>query len=73
MVGGGEFNMNPKSLREMRKLGMRPDGQYQFSLCADMKYQRHGHSACAVSDKYVLVSGSRLEKAGGTCELYSVK
>lgn len=72
MVGGGEFNMNPKSLKEMRKLIQR-DGQYAFSLCADMKYQRHGHSACAVSDQYILVSGSRLEKAGAACELYNVK
>jgi hypothetical protein len=26
-----------------------------------MKYARHGHSLCAIADRYIMVSGSRKE------------
>lgn len=35
-----------------------------------MKFPRHGHSACAVGDKYIAVSGGRYE--GTKCEMYSI-
>ena len=40
-----------------------------------MKYARHGHSCCAVSDRYVLVSGSRKEvnSAAQKVELYDTQ
>lgn len=72
MVGGGEFNMNAKSLREIRKLNKSGD-VYTFSALASMKHPRHGHSACAVSDKHIVVTGSRIDKAGPMCEIFDVK
>jgi hypothetical protein len=70
MIGGGEFNMNARSLRECRKL-VKKDDKFAFAPCADMRYPRHGHSACSVGDKYIVVTGSRVDKAGNTCELYN--
>lgn len=73
MIGGGEFNMNARSLKEIRKLKRKGNNQFEFEECADMIYQRHGHSACAASDKYIVVTGSRLDRAGDKTELYSVE
>lgn len=38
MIGGGEFNMNARSLKEIRKLKKRNPGQFEFEECADMIY-----------------------------------
>jgi hypothetical protein len=36
-----------------------------------MKYARHGHSACGVGEKYIVVTGGRIGD-GNTCEIYDV-
>ena len=70
MIGGGEFNMNARSLRETRKL-VKKDDKFGFGACADMRHPRHGHSACSVNDKFIVVTGSRVDKAGDMCEIYN--
>jgi hypothetical protein len=37
-----------------------------------MRHPRHGHSACSVNDKYIVVTGSRMDKAGNTAEIYNL-
>lgn len=39
-----------------------------------MKYPRHGHSACALNEKFLMVTGSRKENEGAhqKCEQYNV-
>ena len=40
----------------------------------EMKYRRHGHSVAAVNNKFLIVTGSRLEddKAYMRCEQYNI-
>ena len=64
--------MNARSLKEIRKLRQRSENEYDFEECADMIYQRHGHSACASGDKYIVVTGSRLDRSGDKSEIYDV-
>ena len=35
-----------------------------YKLCVrdKMKYARHGHSACSLGDKFIVVTGSRKEE-----------
>ncbi len=72
MIGGGEFNMNARSLREIRQLEIK-QSLATFKPLADMRHQRHGHSACAAGDKFIVVTGSRNDKVGSTCEIYDVE
>ena len=39
-----------------------------------MKYARHGHSACSLSDKFIVVTGSRKENDGAhlIAECYNI-
>jgi hypothetical protein len=37
-----------------------------------MRDPRHGHSACAVGDKYICVTGGRIG-TGTTCEMFDIK
>jgi hypothetical protein len=36
-----------------------------------MKYPRHGHSACAVGNRFIAVTGGRIG-SGTTCEMYNI-
>lgn len=71
MIGGGDFN-NPKAKShvECRKLLKQAD-KYVFQPRANMKHPRHGHSACAVGDRYIAVSGGRIG-SGTTCEMFCI-
>lgn len=72
MIGGGEFgNPSMKSHRECRKLLKADSKSYVFQLRADMKYARHGHSACGVGEKFLVVTAGRIGD-GNTCEIYDV-
>jgi hypothetical protein len=71
MIGGGEFaNVLMKSHKECRKL-LKQGNLYTFQTRADLKYARHGHSACSIADKYIAVTAGRIGD-GNTCEIYDV-
>lgn len=50
---------------------MKQGDKYVFQGRANMKYARHGHSACAVGDRYIVVTGGRIG-SGTTCEIYDI-
>jgi hypothetical protein len=75
MIGGGDFNLTPASMYECYELLFKPGtSSYDCLPKARMAYPRHGHSACAVSDTHILVTGSRkdVQKAAQKCELYNI-
>ena len=75
MIGGGDFNLTPASMYEAYELMFKPGtSSYDCLLKARMSYPRHGHSACAVSDTHILVTGSRkdIHRSSQKCELYSI-
>ena len=47
-----------------------------YKLCVrdKMKYARHGHSACSLGEKFIVVTGSRKEEENAhmKCEQYNV-
>lgn len=75
MIGGGDFNLTPASMYEAYELVFNR-GQSQFDCIkkARMSFPRHGHSACAIGDHSIFVTGSRkdLNKASQKCELYNI-
>ena len=71
MIGGGDFNnLRAKSHIECRKLQKQGDG-FVFQNRANMNDPRHGHSACAVGSKYIVVTGGRIG-TGTTAEIFDV-
>lgn len=71
MIGGGDFqNPAAKSHIECRKLLKQAD-KFVFQKMSDMRNPRHGHSACAVGDRLIAVSGGRIG-SGTTCEMYNI-
>jgi hypothetical protein len=73
LVGGGDFMKNPESLYECYELAQ-IDGTYSVLAKDKMKYPRHGHSACSLSDKFIVVTGSRKEndQAHVKAECYNI-
>lgn len=73
LIGGGDFNKNPDSLYECYEL-VSIDGTYNILSKDKMKYPRHGHAACSLSDKFIVVTGSRKEndQAHVKAECYNV-
>ena len=64
MIGGGEFEKPPWPMfmvREIVPTGNRNPPYLKFETRKCMKYARHGHSLCAIADRYIIVSGSRRE------------
>ena len=67
MIGGGDFKSMPDTMfqcHELLKIPYSQDMQrfsLKFSERKKMKYPRHGHSLCAIANKYILVTGSRKE------------
>lgn len=64
MIGGGDNKTLPDSMfqcRQLKELRGNHNFQYEFEEKKKMKFARHGHSCCAIADRYILVSGSRKE------------
>lgn len=63
MIGGGDNKTLPDSMFQCRELvkASSPNFQFQFKDMKKMKFARHGHSCCAIADRYIMVSGSRKE------------
>jgi hypothetical protein len=60
LIGGGDFNKLGETMYECNEIFM--DESTSYLLQKDkMKYARHGHSACSLSDKFIIVTGSRKE------------
>ena len=57
-IGGGDFNQNAESLFKCYEVDT---NTFEFQARDKMKYARHGHSVCSLSDKFVIVTGSRKE------------
>jgi hypothetical protein len=71
MLGGGDFNQNQDVLFKCYEIDL---STFEFIARDKMKYARHGHSACALTDKFLVVSGSRKENDGAhfKCEQYNI-
>ena len=64
LIGGGEIDKTPLTMfmcRELVKTGNKYGPFFKFETKKQMKYARHGHSVCAIADRYIMVSGSRKE------------
>ena len=64
LLGGGEIDKVPMTMfmcRELVKSEARYGPFFKFEVRKQMKYARHGHSVCAIADRYIMVSGSRKE------------
>ena len=64
MIGGGEYKSLPDSMFQCNELVAKSNSN-QFSLQfvqkKNMRYARHGHSCCAIQNRFILVTGSRKE------------
>lgn len=60
LIGGGDFSKTPDSMYESYEI-MVQDGSYNILSKDRMKYARHGHSACSLGEKFIVVTGSRKE------------
>lgn len=71
MIGGGDVAQKGESLYQTHEIDT---ATFKFMKRDKLKYPRHGHSVCAVSDKFLLVSGSRVDfndQAMKKCEQYN--
>ena len=58
LIGGGDFNKVPESMTECNEIDLVNN---TFITRDKMKYPRHGHSACSLGEKFIVVTGSRKE------------
>ena len=68
MLGGGDYKTLPDSMYQCRELVKKFNSasyNLQFVDKKRMRYARHGHSCCAIANRYILVSGSRKEVNNG--------
>jgi len=75
MLGGGDYKTLPDSMYQCRELTKKFNSatyNLQFVEKKRMRYARHGHSCCAIANRYILVSGSRKEvnQAANRVEIY---
>ena len=74
MIGGGDYNMTPRSMFETRLLTYNKQSK-QFDCVgrANMSVPRHGHSACSFANNFIVVTGTRKEVDGSArkCEVYN--
>jgi hypothetical protein len=78
MIGGGDYKALPDSMFQCRELIKPFDNNkfaWQFKNRRRMQYARHGHSVCALLDRYIIVTGSRKEVslAAQKAELYDTQ
>lgn len=74
LVGGGDLNRKPATLKSCFQIIPNNSPQFDCIAMDELKYGRHGHSVCAVGNKYLVVTGSRCEddKAYERCEQYNI-
>jgi len=60
-LGGGDFNQNNESLYRCYEVDT---NTFEFYPKDKMKFPRHGHSACALTEKFIIVTGSRKDNDG---------
>ena len=64
MLGGGDYKSLPDSMflcRELVNEASSINYNLKFVEKKRMRFARHGHSCCAVANRYIIVSGSRKE------------
>ena len=60
-IGGGEFNSLNESMFKCYEVNTT---NFEFIGRDRMKFPRHGHSACSLNEKFLVVTGSRKENDG---------
>lgn len=78
MLGGGDYKTLPDTMYQCREIVKKFNSasyNLQFDEKKRMRYARHGHSCCAIANKYILVSGSRKEvnNAANRVEIYDTE
>lgn len=74
LIGGGDITRQAESLKKCYEI---IDNDEQMLDCIsrdDLKYGRHGHSICVLKDKFLIVTGSRVDQdeAFNKCEQYNI-
>jgi N-acetylneuraminic acid mutarotase len=78
MLGGGDYKTLPDSMFLCREL-VTEDSSLNYNMKfvdkKRMRFARHGHSCCAVANRYIIVSGSRKEvnSAAQRVEIYDTE
>ena len=62
LIGGGDIQRKPPSLKNCFQIVNNNTNVFDCLGMDDMKYARHGHSVCCLSDKFLIVTGSRCEE-----------
>lgn len=62
LIGGGDFNKIPETMFECNEVFFDEDDKCLLLPKDKMKYPRHGHSACWLGDRFIIVTGSRKEQ-----------
>jgi hypothetical protein len=73
LIGGGDFNKIPETMFECNEIFVEESSCLMLPK-DKLKYPRHGHSACSLGEKFIVVTGSRKEtdQAQIRCECYNV-
>jgi len=71
LIGGGDFSQIPESMFRTSEIDL---ASFKLIPKQRMTYARHGHSACELGEKFIIVTGSRKEqdKAQHKCEQYNI-
>jgi hypothetical protein len=75
MIGGGEFKTNNASLYECWELDYSMGNKGILNKRANLVYPRHGHSVCAISDSFMVVTGTRkdVNRSAHRVEMYDIE
>ena len=70
LIGGGDITKNAASLKQCFELIDTGDQVLDCIARDELKFGRHGHSICVLKDKFLVVTGSRVdqEEAFNKCE-----
>jgi hypothetical protein len=71
LIGGGDYQKDDDSLYQLHEIKLLEGCTIEKK--DNMRFPRHGHSACWFSDKFLVVTGSRKEKNNShkKCEMYN--
>lgn len=75
MIGGGDFNKpDGKSLTTCFEILNNGTNKFDCLVKDSLKSPRHGHSVVCLRDKFLIVTGSRLDKdnASRSVENYNI-
>ena len=64
ILGGGDFARLPESMFSTRELTKDAMGMLSLQRRKPMKFARHGHAACSISENFIVVTGSRKDHDG---------